>query len=301
MSQQRPRVDGGARGGRLGLPEDVLDHVLAFGDLRSLGASAAASKAFRDSHARTGLARRLVVRRFPILRAAGTDDVRAPRELFLSQQRLFGEYEVPRPRLAPTTALTDYTFSVEIELLERTTPKPVPLPPGYKFDVTGKRDSIYVGKATVMADGKLEFTIPAGIYAIVNNTDREYKDNIRFMVSRRTSQGLEYAFLAEGNIDEGDINKETGKSAFYLYSLGHLRGKLGFRERAIAQTYGHRDELPFVGTEALWKSGNLSSPSMFESVYGDIEEHSASKMRFKFTWDTEEDSHDMSAEDICLA
>ena len=78
--------------GLLGLPEDVLGAVLAFGDLRARFVGVAACTLLRDAHARMSPVHEhaLLLRRFPILKTVlSSGSTLSPRELYLSQMRLF--------------------------------------------------------------------------------------------------------------------------------------------------------------------------------------------------------------------
>mmetsp|Transcript_11125 Transcript_11125/g.33186 ORF Transcript_11125/g.33186 Transcript_11125/m.33186 type:complete len:302 (-) Transcript_11125:24-929(-) len=291
---QRSRIARGARGGKLRLPGDVLDAVLSFSDLRTLPAAAASSE-FRDGFARCcpALARKLVLRRFPILASVAGND-RSPRELFLSGVRIFPETLPRRPPMdVPTTALTDYAFSLEIELRRRvilaTNGK------GRKRTGPDRRETVYVGSANAILQDGAMFTIPAGIFERCypergGETPGAYvlKPYMRVMASRRTaSRGLEFARLGQGGWS--DYWRQGDDESFVVFGdLGALDEER--KIDVVEKKMGSLDMFLLPELQALWTlRGADSNPAP------------ASEVRVSFTWMTPHVVNDMTRDDILLA
>jgi len=191
------------------LPEDLVCAVLGFNDLRTRFACVAACSKFRDAQARLspGFERSLVLRRFPLLGTFIDDSCSVPpRQLFLSQQRLFESR--PFQSASATVGLDDFTFSLEIDLHRRI--PGTPGTPGTPALEVG-RQTIYVGTGSACgseAVGGLEFEIPAGVWSRMDDylMCRTYpRCRARLMVTRRRKSGvIEQAELYQGMIEDGD-------------------------------------------------------------------------------------------------
>jgi len=275
-------------GGRLGLPADVLQSVLAFSDLRTLAAAATSSE-FRDGFGcgSPALALNLVARRFPILQSVPGDvGARSPRELFLSQTRLFS----PRPRPAspaPTAGLETYVFSLEI-LASRGV--------GADQAVSEASTSLFVGAANPvvgpLADGSISFTIPADVFDTAwTNTGLALERAhclLRLMVSRRGPRGPEYARLGHGTADDRHTHSAPDRGLsmwFYNLRLDELR--LGD---------------PHYVQEKRWEQDNYFDPQV-EAYWVCRCPHAESRLELSFRWfeqNSNTDMHDLSTKDLCL-
>ena len=160
----RPREEEAAPRRSLGdLPDVLLAGALDYSDLGEVAACAAASIQLRDGLRRVApaLQRRFVFRRFPILATIGDDTAEEPppRELFLSQTRLFAD----RPAFAPLRrTFDDYVFSVEIEIQVS---RKITDADGF-FTVTSSRESLFVGRGKTLpgSEAAVEFDIPSDVF-----------------------------------------------------------------------------------------------------------------------------------------
>ena len=213
MSKTARRVGCGSRGGRLvALPEDVLDAVLAFGNLRARFACVAATRQLRDGHARLSPdhERTLVLLHYPLLAVAlqGSPTTLAPRELFLSQQQAFHVPNANRQTIAaPKWREGAYTFALEL-LMTKPTASQVPI------DESTIHFTLYAGTASLEnGSSTLEFEIPEGVWEraqplIVSET-QWVSCRAQLMVIRRDGGIIERARLYNGDLsfeqDEDDL------------------------------------------------------------------------------------------------
>jgi SHAQKYF class myb-like DNA-binding protein len=192
-SPPRPREEEAAPRRSLGdLPDVLLAGALDYSDLGEVAACAAASVQLRDGLRRVApaLQRRLVLRRFPILSTIGDDTAEEPppRELFLSQTRLFAD----RPAFAPLRrAFDDYVFSLELELkISRRSDQGV---------VTTSRESIFVGrgKTSPCSEAQVEFDIPSDVFDRVWSRRPEYHLDTHERLERLQRNFLDPTVFAE--------------------------------------------------------------------------------------------------------
>ena len=190
MASQAPRCSLGD------LPDVLLAGVLELADLSEVAACAAASVQLRDGLRRVApaLQRRLVFRRFPILATIGDDTAEEPppRELFLSQTRLFAD----RPDFAPLRrAFDDYVFSVEIEIQVS---RKIIDADGF-FTVTSSRESLFVGKGKTLPglQAAVEFDIPSDVFDRVWSRRPEYHLDTHERLERLQRNFLDPTVFAE--------------------------------------------------------------------------------------------------------
>ena len=193
----RPREEEAAPRRSLGdLPDVLLAGALDYCDLREVAACAAASVQLRDGLRRVApaLQRRLVFRRFPILATIGDDTAEEPppRELFLSQTRLFAD----RPDFAPLRrAFDDYVFSVEIEIQVS---RKITDADGF-FTVTSSRESLFVGRGKTLpgSQAQVEFDIPSDVFDRVWSRRPEYHLDTQERLERLQRNFLDPTVFAE--------------------------------------------------------------------------------------------------------
>ena len=254
MASQAPRCSLGD------LPDVLLAGVLELADLSEVAACAAASVQLRDGLRRVApaLQRRFVFRRFPILATITAAEEPPPRELFLSQKRLFAE----RPALAPLRRqFDDYAFSIELELkISRRSDQ---------GGVTTSRESIFVGTGEMIGGephAQVSFDIPKDVF------NRAFDFNKWWMEPRKdpslikeplylrvmVSTGFSRARLGYGMVDDYDVDDvdephiPMRRLSFYNLGLGAWwHGEKGvldwLRDRQLDADTFH---LPTV--EATW-------------------------------------------------
>ena len=197
------------------LPDVLLAGALDYSDLREVAACAAASSQLRDGLRRLSpaLERRLVFRRFPILSTidASAEAPPPPRELFLSQTRLFA---AERPALPPLSrSFDEYVFSIELELVI-----------SHRSDqgvVTTSRESIFVGKGEVIGGDQhalVAFCIPANIFYRAWES-RVYRPRPDLYLRVMASKGFSRARLGHGTVDNYEDHAIGQEMIFYNLGL----------------------------------------------------------------------------------
>mmetsp|Transcript_7337 Transcript_7337/g.23044 ORF Transcript_7337/g.23044 Transcript_7337/m.23044 type:complete len:325 (-) Transcript_7337:60-1034(-) len=213
----RARTDG-----RLGIPAEVIAHALAFGDLPLHGAAACASTELRDGHARLPPehARRLVIRRFPILRTVDCSTMSA-RELFFGQKRVWNVPLFPPP--PESRPLDSYTFSLELIFVF-----------GKQYGEMNREpedfQSMHIGRGTVAetprGTAQLKFDeIPAGLFsqACRMSDNEDAFPTAKIMASRRGPAGtVEFAHLYDCTMDVMGVgDDEVYNISFEWLSIHH--------------------------------------------------------------------------------
>ena len=278
----RPRQEEAAPRRSLGdLPDVLLAGALDYCDLREVAACAAASVQLRDGLRRVApaLQRRLVLRRFPILSTidASAEAPPPPRELFLSQTRLFA---AERPALPPLSrSFDEYVFSIELELVI-----------SHRSDqgvVTTSRESIFVGKGdTTGGDlhARVDFDIPEDIF---NRAWESHRGDPDLYLRVMASKGFSRARLGHGKVDlyEGEIGHGREIVFFNLglaprrgWRHGEMEGLDWLQERQLDADYFHT---PAV--EAYWT------------------DEVPSTLVLDFRWANPNDDNQMSREDAACA
>ena len=208
----RPREEEAAPRRSLGdLPDVLLAGALDYCDLREVAACAAASIQLRDGLRRVApaLQRRFVLRRFPILATIGDDTAEEPppRELFLSQTRLFA---AERPALPPLSrSFDEYVFSIELELRSD------------QGVVTTSRESIFVGRGEVIGGDQhalVAFCIPANIFYRAWES-RVYRPRPDLYLRVMASKGFSRARLGHGTVDNYEDHAIGQEMIFYNLGL----------------------------------------------------------------------------------
>lgn len=263
------------------LPDVLLAGALDYCDLREVAACAAASIQLRDGLRRVApaLQRRFVFRRFPILSTidASAEAPPPPRELFLSQTRLFA---AERPALPPLSrSFDEYVFSIELELvISHSNDQGV---------VTTSRESIFVGKGKANDDethALVSFDIPAGIFDRAWESKRGRADlYLRVMASK----GFSRARLGHGTVDEyeGDIGHGR-EIVFFNLGLAPRRGWRHGETEGLDWLQGRQLDADYFHTptvEAYWTDGESST------------------LDLDFRWANLNDSSEMTREDAARA
>ena len=257
----------------LGLSADALAVVLSFSDLGGVAATSATSTEFRDGMRALcpALQHELVVRTvFPIL---STLDWRGrarppPRELYLSQARLYLRQEVPA--VAPTVGLDAYVFSLELAA-RHASPGRAPL-----FVGTGAVDA-----ASTEAD--VTWTIPAGLWELANET-YDHGTRARVMATRRET--FERALLYEGIIDDWD-----GTTLFFECSAiphGRDHDFLNWIHHSPAPNNVYHVPHGLV----LWDAPGARDAS--------AESPAATTLTMRFAWESEDETSEMTVDQARL-
>ena len=264
----RPREEEAAPRRSLGdLPDVLLAGALDYSDLGEVAACAAASIQLRDGLRRVApaLQRRFVFRRFPMLATITAAEEPPPRELFLSQTRLFAE----RPALAPIgRAFDDYVFTIELELkfFRRSDQGDL---------TTTSRESIFVGKGEVIGGelhAQVSFDIPKDVF------NRAFDFNNWWMQPRKdpsliseplflrvmVSKGFSRARLGQGACDDYDVEEpDMRQMRFYNLGLGAWRhGEKGGLDWLRNQQLG-ADSFHLPTVEAAWFTSDSRPASKF--------------------------------------
>lgn len=280
MADQPPVPQTRYAASTLGLPEEVLDVVLGYSDLRTRNLAVTTSKAFCASYARLSptLDYQLVFKRFPLAEAStrGVAERPAAPKLFKQYQRYFGRDPdtdtLPKPE--PTVPLDSYTLAVELELINT---------------ATNESETFFVGTGTVEIQDnkpKYNFPVPAGVYYTAGDRcDRDGWDrwNIRAKVvaTRRFNGRLQHAKLYCGTIEEGDME-------ILIFNYQDLPN---YRSEAL-RWYGHLTDIT-PGLNVIWKRepDPQDDPAPWNS-------HS-SALKVNFTWGWE-NIVDQPLDDTCL-
>ena len=265
------------------LPDVLLAGALDYSDLREVAACAAASSQLRDGLRRLSpaLERRLVFRRFPILSTidASAEAPPPPRELFLSQARLFA---AERPALPPLSrSFDEYIFSIEVELvISHSNDQGV---------VTTSRESIFVGKGNPIggdadARARVSFDIPEDIF---NRAWESYGGGPDLYLRVMASKGFSRARLGHGKVDfyEGDIGHGR-EIVFFNLGLAPRRGWRHGETEGLDWLQGRQLDADYFHTptvEAYWTDGESST------------------LDLDFRWANPNDSSEMTREDAARA
>jgi len=265
------------------LPDVLLAGALDYSDLREVAACAAASSQLRDGLRRLSpaLERRLVFRRFPILSTidASAEAPPPPRELFLSQTRLFA---AERPALPPLSrAFDEYVFSIELELvISHSSDQGV---------VTTSRESIFVGKGKTNGGDEhalVSFCIPANIFYRAWESCRPRPDlYLRVMASK----GFSRARLGHGTVDNYEDHPNGQEMIFYNLGLAPSRG----------WRHGDMDGLDWLQDRQL-DADNFHMPSV-EAYWHLMADEVASNLDLDFRWQHQNDDIEMTREDAARA
>ena len=274
-------------------PDVLLAGILDFSGLGEIAACAAASAELRDGLKRLspGLERRLVFRRFPMLEMIGDDtneEEPPPRELFLSQTRLFAE----RPRFAPLSrSIDDYVFCAELELLSSRRSD--------QGAVITARESIFVdtGGAYGGPRAEIHFYIPGGLldrafqFSLGDDDDSAFvhEVHLRLMASR----GYSRARLGQGVADEYERDRRI---EFYNLGIGGAALQHGPPQASdwlvdIGDMY---NKLPSI--EAIWEPLDED-----DIMYWPRPEPGASGLTVNFRWSDNFHNADMSGEEVVQA
>ena len=194
MATRAPR----RRVGLLALPDEVLQVVLSFGDLRARFTCVAASSPLRDAQERLSPAHehKLLVRRFPMLKPLlDANKTLAPAAIFRGQQKLFRS--TPEEPTAPT--MNAYTFHLEVELVGH---QPETTILHVATGILGEFSDDDPGAA-------VSFSIPANIWSRAREHMEFIDANVgmrnvrmRAMVSRTSEGFVECARIYHGMIEE---------------------------------------------------------------------------------------------------
>jgi hypothetical protein len=281
-----------AKGARLGdLPDVLLAGALDYCDLREVAACAAASIQLRDGLRRLSpaLERRLVFRRFPILSTidASAEAPPPPRELFLSQTRLFA---AERPALPPLSrSFDEYVFSIELELgISHSSDQGV---------VTTSRESIFVGKGEATGGdehARVSFDIPNDVF---NRAWESYRGRPPapgrpgLYLSVMASKGFSRARLGHGIPDEYEGGLEYSSREIIFYNLG-LASHGGWR-------HGEMEGLDWLQDRQL-DADNFHIPTV-EAYWDLTADEVASTLVLDFRWANSNDDREMTREDAARA
>ena len=285
----RPREEEAVPRRSLGdLPDVLLAGALDYSDLGEVAACAAASLQLRDGLRRVApaLQRRFVFRRFPILSTidASAEEPPPPRELFLSQTRLFA---AGRPALPPLSrAFDEYVFSIELELVSHSSDQGV---------VTTSRESVFVGKGEAI-DGdqhaQVSFEIPEDVFNRAWNS-KNNREGICLCVM--ASKGFSRARLGHGTADDYDeyTNIDNGRCLmFYNLCLAESRG----------WRHGEMEGLDWLQDRQL--DADFYYIPTVDSYWDMVDNEvvgNMSKLILDFQWANSHDDREMTREDAARA
>ena len=282
----RPREEEAAPRRSLGdLPDVLLAGALDYSDLGEVAACAAASIQLRDGLRRVApaLQRRLVLRRFPILSTidASAEEPPPPRELFLSQTRLFA---AERPALPPLSRSFDqYVFSIELELVVSHS--------GDQGVVTTSRESIFVGKGEVIGGelhAQVSFEIPKDVFNRAWES-RVYRPRPDLYLRVMASKGFSRARLGHGTVDNYEDHANAQVMMFYNLGLAPSRG----------WRHGEMDGLDWLQGRQL-DADNFHIPTV-EAYWDLTEDEVVSTFVLDFQWANQNDDREMTREDAARA
>ena len=281
--------------GLLRVPDELLDIILGYSDLRTRFAATTISHQFCDSIARLSprLEYQLVRKKFPLL-ATALDADRShapaePRELYRMYSRFFdGAEDEAVPETVPTTALDDYTLTAELELVTVHPNEPRIRP----------KESLFVGLGTVVETNSAtyEFAVPRRVFTNVDDrfeAGLPYSVRVKIVATRRAggiSGRLQHAKLYEGQPDDGELDLMYFESHYIRMARGNfLAPSTAFRWLggvtdwdAILDVRWTRDVAEGTERHAL---GRRDAPST---------------IRAQFRWSTPDDIVDMSLADACM-
>ena len=278
------------------LPDVLLAGIFDYSDLPEVAACAAASVELRAAlkGLSPALERRLVVRRFPILSAIRADSAEEPppRELFLSQTRLFA----PRPDFAPLKrTINDYIFSIELELhiphLDFTGPHPFR---------TISRESIFVGTGRLLPgpQASLSFDIPNSVFERAWKCDDN--SDVDLFVRVMASRGYSRCALGYGEADEFYLNQDDGRliEFFNLNWEPVQRGAAG-----AAWRHGEVQAVDWLHKVQRLSHAGMDDKVEPEVVVGWAKEAGAavSFMQLEFKWQQTPSDIPMTRDDVAQA
>ena len=271
--------------GLLGVPDELLDIILGYSDLRTRFRAATTSHQFCDSIARLSprLEYQLVRKKFPLLATALDADrshaPATPRELYRMYSRFFdGAEDEAVPEAVSTTALDAYTLTAELELIHTS---------------TNVKESIFVGLGTVDTESTngagWEFPVPRGLYTNVEdriNDGEQITERMKIVATRRVGGRLQHAKLYDGNPDDGDIDVT-------YYEVDYLR-------MASAGSTALRWLSGVTDMDALLDVRWTRNPQQFGNEIT-RRQNAPSTIRAQFMWSTPGDIIDMPLADACMA
>ena len=277
----RPREEEAAPRRSLGdLPDVLLAGALDYSDLGEVAACAAASIQLRDGLRRVApaLQRRFVFRRFPILATIGDDTAEEPppRELFLSQTRLFA---AERPALPPLSrSFDEYVFSIELELVI-----------SHRSDqgvVTTSRESIFVGKGDPTGGdlhARVDFDIPEDIF---NRAWESQRGDADLYLRVMASKGFSRARLGHGTVDNYEDHAIGQEMIFYNLGLAPSH----------SWRHGEMGGLDWLQNRQL-DAENFHIPTV-EAYWNLMADEVASTLDLSFRWQNQ-NGVDLSSEMSC--
>ena len=275
--------------GLLAVPDELLDIILGYSDLRTRFVAATTSHQFSDSIARLSprLEYQLVRKKFPLL-ATALDADRShapaePRELYRMYSRFFdGAEDEAVPEAVPTTALDDYTLTAELELVHTS---------------TNAKESIFVGLGTVdttnTAGAAFEFAVPRGLYTNVEdriNDGEQITERMKIVATRRVGGRLQHAKLYDGNPDDGDVDL----TYYEIDYLPKARGSPYSPSTALRWLAGVTDMDALL--DVTWRR----DVPQFSHGMPVQRQNAPSTIRAQFMWNATGDITEQSLADACM-